>query len=269
MFRTVSKKRRNITFVEVMLSTAVLAILAAILIPFFNRANQKGLYTKWKTHNNKLQLDPALTSYFDFSDGKGNILTNTCRNTEDDGFDAIDLDGRIMNAAGWRKGRWQLKWGVQFNGESSHILSNGDFSGNAVTVVCWFKSDSKDAGLISFTEKRDLDSASKRNIYLNGGYVISYTPKGAVKSASNCSDGKWHMLAVTMGKKFGKHILYIDGKNEAESSNFDVAGEDIKSMIIGYSSNAPFFKGLIDELIVFKRELSAKEVEDIYIAGKP
>lgn len=269
MIRVVSKKRKNITFVEVMLSTAVLAILAAIVIPFFNRASQKGHYTKWKTHKNKIQLDPALTAYFDFSDGKGNILTNSSRNKESGPYDAIDLDGRILNNTAWKKSRWQLKWALQFNGESTHVLSNGDFSGQSVTVVCWFKSDSPDAGLLSFTDKRSLDSVSKRNIYLKGGYVISANPGGAVKSTSTCSDSQWHMAAITMGKIYGKHILYIDGKNEAESGSFEVAGDSLKSLIIGYCNNAPFYKGLIDDVIVFNRELSAKEIEDIFIAGKP
>lgn len=269
MIRVVTKRRKNITFVEVMLSTAVLAILAAILIPFFNRANQKGLYAKWKTHKSKLQLDPTLTCYYDFSDGKGNILSNSSRNTSTNVYDAIDLDGRILNSAGWKKGRWQLKWGVKFNGESSHILSNGDFSGTSASVICWFKSTDMDSGLLSFTEKRNLDSPSKRNIYLKGGYVISATTKGAVKSTSKCDDGKWHMLAVTMGKKFGKHILYIDGKRESETSVFEVSGDDVKSIIIGYCSNAPFYDGLIDEVIAFKRELAENEIEDVYKAGKP
>ena len=270
MIRVVSKRRKNnITFVEVMLSTAVLAILAAIIIPFFNRANQKGHFAKWKTHQSKLQLDPALTAYFDFSDGKGSILTNTSRNKESGPYDAIDLDGRILNITAWKKSRWQLKWALQFNGESTHVLTNGDFSGNAATVICWFKSSSQDSSLLSFTDKRSLDSVSKRNIYLKSGFVVSANPKGAIKSKTKCDDDEWHMMAITMGKKFGKHILYIDGESEAESSSFDVAGDSLKSLIIGYCSNAPFFKGLIDDVAVFKRELSSKEIKDIFIAGKP
>lgn len=269
MIKVVTVRRNHITFVEVMLSTAVLAILAAILIPFFNRANQKGLYAKWKTHKSKLQLDPALSCYYDFSDGKGNILSNTARNTTPSSYDAIDLDGRILNAAGWKKGRWQLKWGLNFNGESSHVMSNGDFSGTASSVVCWFKTSDMDSSILSFTEKRNLDSPAKRNIFLKGGFVISATTKGAIKSESKCNDDKWHMLAVTMGKKEGKHILYVDGKREADTNLFEVAGEEVKSIIIGYCSNAPFYDGLIDEVIVFKRELSVKEIEEIYNAGKP
>ena len=269
LLRVAGSRKNNITFVEVMLSTAVLAILAAILIPFFNRANQKGLYANWKTYKSKLQLDPALTCYYDFSDGKGNILTNSSRNTSSEEYDAIDLDGRILNAAGWKKGRWQLKWGVKFNGESSHILSNGDFSGTSASVICWFKSSDMDSGILSFTERRDLDSVSKRHIYMKGGYVISATPKGAIKSNTKCDDGEWHMLAVTMGKKQGKHILYIDGKAESESDSFEVGGDAIKSIIIGYCSNAPFYDGLIDEVIVFKRELLADEIAEAYKAGKP
>ena len=252
-----------------MLSTAVLAILAAIVIPFFNRASQKGHYAKWKTHKNKLQLDPTLTAYYDFSDGKGNILTNSSRNKDTGPYDAIDLDGRILNVTSWKKSRWQLKWALQFNGESTHVLSNGDFSGNSATIICWFKSESQDASLLSFTDKRSLDGVSKRNIYMKGGYVISANPKGAVKSTSRCADNKWHMMSVTMGQKFGSHIIYIDGKKEGETKSFDVAGDFVKSLIIGYCRNAPFYKGLIDDVIVFKRELSAKEIEEIYIAGKP
>jgi len=265
----VSKKRKNITFVEVMLSTAVLAILAAIVIPFFTRANQKGHYTKWKTHKNKLQLDPTLTAYYDFSDGKGSILTNSARSKPTDTYNPIDLDGRILNTTSWKKSRWQLKWALQFNGESTHVLTNGDFTGNAVTVVCWFKSDTLDTSLLSFTDKRSLDSAAKRNLYLKGGYVVSSNPKGAIKSKTKCAENKWTMVAVTMGQKFGKHILYINGDKEAESSSFEVSGDSLKSLIIGYCSNAPFFKGFMDDVVVFKRELSDKEIKDIYIAGKP
>ena len=269
MFRVGRRRKKNITFVEVMLSTAVLAILAAIIIPFFNRANQKGQFAKWKTHKNKLQLDPALVTYFDFSDREGKILTNIVRSASSEAYNAIDLDGRILNAAGWKQGRWQLKWGLEFNGESSHVLSNGNFKGNSVTVICWFKTPSSDAGLLSFTEKRDLDSPSRRNLFLKGGYVISATPKGAVKSTTSCNDNSWHMVAITMGTKNGKHIIYIDGKAENNSDSFEVSGDAINSLIMGYCSNAPFYKGSIDEVIVFQRELAPEEIAEAYNSGKP
>jgi Tfp pilus assembly protein FimT len=55
-----SLRRNNFALVELMLTLAVLAILAALTIPFFNRANQKGQYANWINQKNLFLSDGDL-----------------------------------------------------------------------------------------------------------------------------------------------------------------------------------------------------------------
>lgn len=112
----------------------------------------------------------------------------------------------------------------------------------------------------------------------NGQYQLGVLSSGKVKwwtygdyaygfdiiSTSVVNDDKWHY--VTAVRKNGKGLLYIDGvldsSQEAVSRNLDgaiktVIGKDIRD-------NNKNFKGLIDEVRITKRALTAEDILDEY-----
>ena len=265
-----SIKRANyITFVEVTLTAAVLAILAAIIIPFVNRANQKGKMAQWKSLRNELLLDQAIVAYFDFADGKGDVLSNSVTPSNQGPQDPFDFEARIMPGVDWVKDRWGMKWGLDFTGESSYVFSKFSLPDHSNTVILWFRTEEQDAALFSATKTRDLSSKTFRSIILSKGNVVSITGNGSVKSSKNCSDNNWHMVAVTMGAKYNKHILYLDGEKVGDFDDFTLGYEEQENVFLGYSNNSPYFKGIMDEFMIFKRELSSEEIKKIYSTSAP
>ena len=89
-------------------------------------------------------------------------------------------------------------------------------------------------------------------------------------SISNINDGEWHFIAATFDGTTQR--LYIDGILEASGTNTNPAWTDNHHFCIGSfcdpSGNSFLtFGGLIDEVEVFNRALTAGEIAAIYHAG--
>jgi YVTN family beta-propeller protein len=89
-------------------------------------------------------------------------------------------------------------------------------------------------------------------------------------STSNINDGEWHFIAATFDGSTQR--LYVDGALEASGTNTNPAWADNHYFCIGAfcdsagNSYLPF-GGLIDEVEVFNRALSATEIRSIFNAG--
>ena len=76
--------------------------------------------------------------------------------------------------------------------------------------------------------------------------------------------GQWYHLAIT--RNASKYALYIDGVQVATSIHTDEISNAVAPLTIG-SSEGFFFNGLIDEVHLFSRGLSAAEIQMIFNAG--
>jgi len=78
--------------------------------------------------------------------------------------------------------------------------------------------------------------------------------------------GKWIHLSVTYNNQRLK--LYVNGEFYGESGEISAELGDVTHVRIGTSWNGQFsFNGLIDEVAIFNRTLSPKEIQSIYYAG--
>jgi hypothetical protein len=89
-------------------------------------------------------------------------------------------------------------------------------------------------------------------------------------SASDINDGAWHFIAATFDGATQR--LYVDGVLEASATNTNPAWTDNHHFCIGSfcdSSGNSFstFGGLIDEVEIYNRALSASEIQAIFAAG--
>ena len=112
-------------------------------------------------------------------------------------------------------------------------------------------------------------------VYLNG-YRIDY--------GSKLNDGNWHHIVVSMDIANKKMKVYVDG-NEVNAKNSDVLNStsgafssriDAEGIVIGQEQDGVLrgfnvlnsYNGLIDEMSVFNRLISAEEVAQLYNSGK-
>ncbi len=168
-----------------------------------------------------------------------------------------------------------------FDGENDYILVPNStilqISG-PITMSAWFKTDYAKpfADIICKAEKveprhgylMDINEYGKAraDIWYNhqndqGGYVVS---------TDKVVDNKWHFMVATYDGQIFK--LYVDGKFNAELNYTDGMRINSDPLLIGWDQNPwlsdRFFRGKIDEVMIYNRILSPDEVEEMYDIDK-
>jgi len=96
--------------------------------------------------------------------------------------------------------------------------------------------------------------------YLRNGGSITPVSKTIV------NDGEWHHVAFLRDRKTKKAALYVDGELEEEATdptgNIN-SGQDI---FLGEHLSR-FFEGILDEVMLFSRALTKKEIQSIMDGG--
>jgi hypothetical protein len=82
-------------------------------------------------------------------------------------------------------------------------------------------------------------------------------------------DGRWHHLAVVFDRQQGRQRYYVDGKAvaslniEGKFTPDDVL-ESLHTLKIGMNDGHGYTSGLIDEVALFQRALTAEEIRRLY-----
>ncbi len=191
---------------------------------------------------------------------------------ENTGTTAIDFVGgnnaTLNGSAAWAPTEGQVDGAVRLNGPGSYLSvgneSNFDFT-NAMTVACWIRPDTFDATWQAFVCKGDyswrLHRAGDTN-FLN--FACNGLSQLDVTGTTNINDGQWHHV---VGVYDGANLyIYVDGNLDgsiASTGLIDNTGDPVQ---IG--SNASMsgreFKGLMDDVCIYNRALTAEEIGALY-----
>jgi len=91
------------------------------------------------------------------------------------------------------------------------------------------------------------------------------TVADVVSSKTTVTDNAWHQVAVT---KNGASVhLYIDGVDQTGSVANQPLQNNTLPLTIGQSSNTAFWNGRIDDVSLYRRDLSATEIKAHYDKG--
>ena len=205
--------------------------------------------------------------------------------------DASDIqgsnDGTLMNDATTAPGR--VGDAFSFDGVGDYVvLSNSNFFAyNApMTIDAWIKSSG------SSGEQEIISHQRTTYPYTGWGFAVS---SGGLEfewigtdvdnaitvgtSAGGLDDGQWHHVAVvrTGGTSANNVHLYMDGVQKSTShgrDSFTSLPWAINAVPLigarggeGGGNYSSFFNGLVDEVEIFNRALSAEEILAIYNAG--
>lgn len=155
---------------------------------------------------------------------------------------------------------------------SLNFGSSQDFSASL-----WIKArgiDGAYAGLVGDKLSRATNRLGYLLSYENGGGVGVYISDGvdeaSVFSTTLVSDGEWHHVAVTASRT-GNATLYVDGVSEGTPASLAVVGsldEPSSPVFIGdIGFQGQPFDGVIDDVRIYNRALSAKEVRELSRLG--
>ena len=166
--------------------------------------------------------------------------------------------------------------------EDSITFSTGD----SLTVQVWIKTDDeppKNDGIVGNyrpgTDAVWILSVSGDDAAARGKMGFSVRDKGransaGIRSVDFLNDDEWHVLAGVRDQKAKKIRFYVDGKliDEVDDNTKDINSG--QSIWVGEHLNR-FYKGLIDEVKVWNRPLTAAELDQsgqkpspVDVAGK-
>jgi hypothetical protein len=202
-----------------------------------------------------------------FDDDSGNKVIDSSGKGHDGelvGNAKIDKNGKIGSA-------------VSTDGTEAYVMIpdsedfkfKGDFS-----IVCWFQNETLPVDNSGIVTKGYYKTAA------NGGdakpwYLVYYIKTGTVdfylrdtKAANShaigktaINDGKWHHVACM--KAGNKVKVYIDGKDDGSADAVDdVYGNNTQPLVFMVHYER-WFKGMIDEVAIFNRAISDKEITQI------
>ncbi len=169
--------------------------------------------------------------------------------------------------------------GLQFDGNNFvHIPGTDtlDFNGaEAITVAAWINADSDSlvVGIVdgccgTIVAQRDVNGWSLRFDGRNAGAELEFTTQPSWQGdggfgAPALPKGEWHhIIGIVDGNK--KH-LYVDGKLNMDGDYNGPMSTQGTETEIGNANDGGFI-GIIDEVVIYNRAISANEVTQLYAA---
>lgn len=214
----------------------------------------------------------GLAAQWHMDEGTGNstIYDTTANNN----------DGTITGAV-WAVadgGRWYTSTTAGFStGDSLSLDGTDDYvvvtdsaslDVSKLTIALWFKPGAVASGYLVSKWNTDANNRSY-SVFLNGGKVAFDTSTDGsgfvpLLSTSSVSAGNWYHVAVVFDGAASSKIIYINGTSDkidgTVSGNLFNSSSDLTMGILDVGG-ANYFTGVIDEVSIYNRALSADEVK--------
>lgn len=292
-----ARSRCNFTIIELLVSVAIIAILFSLLMPAFSESREKARFTRWLQFNKQCSNDPTCVINLNFQDD-GAVLKNSALAHEDEGFNVTDYQGVINGDYEWGCGRWNKgKKAVIFDGMSTYIEFSKSMSldfdyTRDFTIIAWVKVDSTSDPVVavcgkSYTRTVDyymtLDTDAFKST--SGNAKLGQVRITESEQAFRCQnqDRKYVSMDFSTWYQICMRNKVVNGTQEIQMFINDIklrkswdatrtnASECTSPLTIGSRYNwgrqTSFFKGKMDEFLVYSRALSDKEIKAHYLMG--
>ena len=219
------------------------------------------------------QSEPNLVARWAFDEGDGSTAYDSS------GY-GNPADGTIYGDTQWEDSNTG-NYALYFD-DDDDVVKCGDPAKvknitNAITVMAWVK-------MRNFTRQWQTVVSKYQSWWIRRGY--SYKPypdwfvrtdtSSAVAHAENIQDNEWHHLAGTYDSATGKMYVYTDGVLSDSNDLSGTINDSTSKLWIGADQGgdgiANEWKGLIDDVRIYNRALSANYINDIFqdgLAGHP
>jgi hypothetical protein len=259
------------------------------------RASQGGDsgFLRWQAFSNLLRRDPSLIAYFPFDNQSQTPLglTNRANATAGRRDGTLGIPGLSGSVPRWTQGRWAGKDALQFGDTvDTAVTIPGDpdlTPSDTISILTWIRrseytktvhliEESKDGVncfnlTVTGTAGKRTSSLAPSAIYFNYGVGIEVGSPSVLPA-----DDRWFLLGLVRASD-GTTSMYLDGQLQREMTLDGIPNvRRDGDLWIGRSNPAAvatdrrdIFRGQMDELAIFHRELSPEEVERFYATGKP
>ena len=242
-------------------------------------------FVQWQDYSKNLCADSNLVAYYDFEQGMENTLKNKATGLYIGKDSPSQLDG-ICKGTVWTTGRWPHKGALGFDGINDYVDCGNNWGAitSEITIEIWLKKRGTDGA-------RNMVVVSKGGNGLYSPYTISIDKGNSIYflqqakpnrawdtflySQRVIADDRWHHIVVTNDLITAK--IYIDGvlDDSEDFSPAKILNDNDVSLTIGaainplYKTIGQYFEGAIDEIAIYNRALTPKEIESHYTIGNP
>ncbi|MBM3883092.1 MAG: c-type cytochrome [Verrucomicrobia bacterium] len=201
-------------------------------------------------------LDQGLAGHWEFNEAKGPTAADRSAHRR-----VLDLQGTAWTSAG------HTGAALAFDGRHSAEIRpahNIDFVESDLTLAAWVQCR-EDGTILAQTAPTDRWVPNGRAWFIRGGrltFDVGWV--GAVASSASVTDGQWHHVAMTWAHSDGRVTLYVDGVLDGTAQLKPRQPLPDQVTRLGFSAPnfpaAPWFRGALDELRVYRRILSVDEL---------
>ncbi len=153
-----------------------------------------------------------------------------------------------------------------FDGTDDHIeiANHADFNVGTgdISVFAWVNSDDDSTWQVIVSKDNYIDDISFR--LMGDNKLQIFIDNFSLISAVAVGINAWHLVGFT--RKLGTTKLYIDGVERGSSASLTGSIDNAHNVCIGIRGNglALPFSGLIDNVMFFNKELTARQVQRLY-----
>lgn len=232
-------------------------------------------HLRWASLRKERLADPGLIAWFPFErGGNASQLVNAAR---DHGVP----DGRIAGAR-WATGRWPGKQALWFDRDSDFVEIEIPGEHAELTVAVWLKVE---------RFEHEMNAILNSNGSVAGGVHFQMNrlglPRGGAQGVARPKQrwvgnpvpvGKWVHVVSVLSLPQRRHVIYINGLPvlESELAKGEVLLQPGQCRLGNWLGDARFREdssralcGLVDELSIWNRALSAAEVAALTESGRP
>jgi len=223
---------------------------------------------------------------------EGEWRFDECVTWDGSSYDVVDSNGNVNHYGRASGGVISVSMGklcraASFDGADdkivSQVLTGSDIMvfTDQMSLACWFKSPGGGGTYPRLIEFSDASGSSSRST------ALAYDPDGSLRawvtdqasgvrggtvdySATLYNDNQWHHAVYTYSSANGGR-LYVDGSLKQTATDNPTANiADAETFVIGgyFADTNNGFQGLIDEVMVFSRELSQEDITNLYTLSR-
>jgi len=222
-------------------------------------------HEQWLALRQSRLLDANLVAYYDFQAGDGGVLENHASSGR-------ELDG-VIKGATWTEGRQPGKQALRFDGAHDYveiphsgklvILDTARGGSGELTIEAWINpTTSQEAGIVD-KNSGGWGKQAPYGLWITAKKLLGLCGEGTngqgAKDPVEVVTGVWQHLAFTVDA--GNLRLYKNGVLITQTTKTIAPVDNGKPMLFGCMKHGLYFyKGLIDEIAIYDRALTSKEI---------
>jgi prepilin-type N-terminal cleavage/methylation domain-containing protein len=258
------KKDKAFTLVELLVVVAVLALLASIVFSNLTGAREQAKISNALSFQSNMHnlLGADLVGWWNFDEGTGSVAKDSSGYGNDGTLSGSHYVGDSPSSNGYS---------LSFDGSNNVKINNFSHTTQGMTVGAWIKT-------LGTGEGNRYDSIVRRwypgflfaimeNVESNAGRIRVYLwddHEGSLTGITAINDNRWHYVMFTWDSG-GTVDIYVDGKIDQSKTDFSINKTIEMNGIVYIGSN---FNGLIDDVRIYSRALTAYEVQTLYAQTK-